>query len=382
MEAINFNREATLNYVIKPITEASNLFAGEIGTRKVVPYAGVKTGDPLAAFTMPDHVIQSRPTTANIDAGSVTPFGNPTSSKQDWSMNDYFIFPRMHSEVFSDTIGDTTTNEDNSPNDIGTQILNEVATKFKQPILKDVVNTAFWSHTGFDPATDYTATHTFPSKTITSYQKDNGLLPLLKDALDAGDFSNYKSTSATGGIDVDGATLSKANANTLASQMVGNVSRKLRGIGSQMPLEYRPFMALSHDWYLRLREYVADTFKGVESGYKLFTEGTDGKRVEVGYMYDEFCVYNWGFIFDEYWETTNPASKFNHMGMVCAPDNLGVGFNVKSPKQVAGGEAGLRIYPRPEPEMGGAVDLALYLQMDYLINDNSLFSTVGFEQLP
>ncbi len=382
MQAINFNREATLNYIIKPITEASDLFAGEVGTRRVVAYSGVKSGDPLAAVTIPNQVIQSRPTTAQIDAGSVSPYGNASTSKLSWSLNDYFIFSRMHSEVFSDDIGDNTSNEDNSPNNLGMQILNEVANQYKQPILKDVLNTSMWSHTGFDPATDYAGTHTFGSKTITSYQKDNGILPLLKVALDAGDFTNYKTTSASGGIDVDGATLTTAEASSLAKQLTGNAPRKLRNLGSAMSWKHRAFLALSNDFYYRLREYVASTYNAVDAGYKLFTEGNDGTRTEIGFMYDEFPVYNWHYIFDEYWESTNPASTFNHMGMLCAPENLGVGFNVKSPKNIAGGNAGLRIYPRPEPEMGGAIDLALYLQMDYLVNDNSLFSTVGFEQLP
>ena len=102
----------------------------------------------------------------------------------------------------------------------------------------------------------------------------------------------------------------------------------------------------------------------------------------LGLMYKGYQVFNGGSIFDEYWEHTNPASTFNHMGYFTARENLSIGINLRSPNSLLDGGAGLSIYRRPEPEMLGAVDLTVYMESDYLISDTSLFSTVGLEQAP
>lgn len=381
MQPINFSREATLNYIIKPIIETDDLTSGQIGTRKIAAFAGIKNGDPLAAFTMPDRVFQSRPTTAQIDAGSNSPFGNPSASKQTWALQDHYIWSRIHGEVLTDDIGNTTNSATNAGGQIEEAILAAILDKYRMPIQNDMLGHSVWSATNFDPATDYTGTHTFETQTIASYQKNEGFMQLLKDRLDSGDFTNYKTTNATGGIDVDGATLSTANANTLASQMLGGASRKLRSYYLRMPIEFRPFFALSHDFYYRLREYVAATYAGTDAGYLIFADGTDGRRRELGYTYQGYAVYNWGSIFDEYWESTNPASAYNHMGLFMTPENLSLGINLQSPPTIANGNAGLQIYKRPEPELGGATDLSIYAQMDFLISDTSLFSTCGLEQV-
>lgn len=383
LQPVLFNRDATLTYFIKPITQANNLLAGAVGSRKIASYLGVKDGDPFAAYVLKDHIIASRPTTAQIDAGDIAPFGSPTVSKTSWALNDYWIRPRIHSEILSDLIGDNTENLDNSPNGIGQNILGNLAAKMQPVIVKDALNHAFWSHTAFDPDTTYDGTHTFPSDTVTSYAKDNGFMKLLKAANTAGSFTNYKTTSGTGGIDVDGATLSTANAYALARKMIDNANRKLRGFNEGSPISERPFLLLSHDFYYVLRQYVATTYAGVDAGYLIFADGTDGRaRSESGFMLDGFAVYNAHAVLDEYWETTNPASKYNHMGIMTTPENFGIGFNFRSPNAVGNGNTGLRLYPRPEPEMGGAIDLYLYLQMDYQIADTTLFSTVGIEQAP
>ena len=381
MQPINFNRNATWNGIVKPIIATDDLTSGVIGTRQVATYNRIKQGDPLAAFTMPKRVIQSRPTTAQIDAGSVAPFGNPTASKQTWSLQDHLIFSRMHAEVFTDDVGNTTENPRNMGGQIEDALLSAILDQYKMPIQNDLFGHAFWSATNFDPATDYTGTHDFEAKTITSYQKNEGFMQLLKDALDAAAFSNYKTTSGTGGIDVDGATLTTDNANALAAKLLSNASRKLRAYGGRMPIEYKPFLALSNNFYFRLRAYVAATYSGVDAGYLLFAEGTDGRRTEIGYTYEGHAVYNYGSIFDEYWATTNPASEFNHMGLFMTPENLALGVNIQSPPTIANGQAGLQIYKRPEPEFGGATDLSIYLQTDYLINDTSMFSSIGLEQV-
>ena len=75
--------EETLNYIVKPMTTINgNPMVGTVGTRRIAAYLGVKNGAPLSSFTTPNFVLQKRPTTAAIDANTVTPFGNPTASSK------------------------------------------------------------------------------------------------------------------------------------------------------------------------------------------------------------------------------------------------------------------------------------------------------------
>lgn len=386
MQPILIPTSEVLNYVVKPITELNgNPMSGAVGTRRIAAYLGVKDGDPLSAFTLPDFVIQKRPTTSEIDAGTVAPFGNPSASKQSWSLNKQYIFSRFHSEVLTSDIGLPNYGSTPLPTEAD-QIINNIATMYSPVIAKDLVGTAYWSHTTFDPATDYTATHDFPADTIASYQSDNGFMKQLTTALAASAFSNYKTSSGTGGIDVDGATLSSANANTLMQQMLLNAPRKLRNLNANLSSEYKPYFTISHDFFNSLKAYVASTYSGVGSGYLLFAKGKDGStdfNTVLGLMYDGYEVYNGGAIFDEYWEHTNSATKYNHMGIFTARENLSIGVNLRSPNLVGNGGIGLGIFPRTnEPEFVGAVDMAVYLESDYLISDTSLFSTVGLELAP
>jgi len=382
MLPIQISKQDTLQYVIKPITEQNSLFNAPVGTRRVAAYLGVSDGDPLAAFTMPDFLIQKRPTTTEIDAGSVTTFGNPSASKQAWGLNRKFVYPRFHGDLVTKDIG-LQNHEAMGIDAQAKGILSTIASQIAPSLNKDLHLQSFWSHTGFDPATDYGGTQTFPAKTIASMQEDNGFLPVLKDGLDAAAFLNFKTTNGTGGIDVDGATISVANAAVLADKMIANMPRKLRGLNSSMAADYKPYAMISNDWYWALEAYLATTFSGSGIGYQIFAKGNDGTlQTTLGLMYRGFCFYNAGSIFDEYWENTNPATKYNHMGYITARENLALGLNLKSPQSVQGGQVGMTIYERPEPEFAGATDLALYLEMDTLISDNTLFSTVGFEQLP
>jgi hypothetical protein len=385
MQPILIPTSEVLNYIVKPITELNgNPMSGAVGTRRVAAYLGVKDGDPLSAFTLPDFVIQKRPTTSAIDAGTVTPFGNPSASKQSWSLNKQYIQSRFHSEVLTSDIGLPTYGTTALPPEADT-IINNISSMYSPVISKDLVGTAFWSHTTFDPASDYTGTHDFPSDTIASYQNDNGFMKQLTTALAASAFSNYKTTTGTGGIDVDGATLSAANAAILMEQMLLNAPRKLRNLNSSLGAAYKPYFTISDDFFNALKSYVSSTFSGVGSGYLIFADGKDGRpdmNTVLGLMYKGYQVFNGGSIFDEYWEHTNPASTFNHMGYFTARENLSIGINLRSPNSLLDGGAGLSIYRRPEPEMLGAVDLTVYMESDYLISDTSLFSTVGLEQAP
>lgn len=385
MQPILIPTDEVLNYIVKPITELNgNPMTGAVGTRRVAAYLGVKDGDPLSAFTLPDFVIQKRPTTSQIDAGTVTPFGNPTASKQSWSLNKQYIQSRFHSQVLTSDIGLPNYGQTGLPQEAD-QIISNLAALYSPVLAKDLVGTAFWSHTSFDPATDYSGTHDFPSATISSYQADNGFMKQLTTALAAGDFSNYKTSSATGGIDVDGVTLSSSNANALMQQMLLNAPRKLRNLNANMPSAFKPYFVISNDFFNALKAHLASTFAGTGFGYLIFATGKDGRQdmnTVLGLMYDGFEVYNGSAILDEYWEHTDPATTFNHMGIFTARENLSLGINLRSPNELLGGQAGMSIYRRPEPEKLGAVDLTLYLESDYLISDTELFSTVGLELAP
>lgn len=382
MKPILIPTEETLNIIIKPITELDgNPMTGAVGTRRIAAYLGVKDGDPLSAFTMPDFVIQKRPTTSAIDGGTVTPFGNPSASKQSWSLNKQYVQSRFHSETLTADIGLPNYGSTGLPA-TADRILNNLSARYSPVLAKDVVGTAFWSSTAFDPDSDYTGTHDFPAQTIASYQSDNGFMKQLSTRLAAGDFSNYKTSSATGGIDVDGATISAENANALMRQMLSNAPRKLRNLNANMPSEFKPYFLLSNDFFNALKAYLTTTFASTQIGYTIFATGKDGiinQNNVLGLMYDGFEVYNGQAILDEYWEHTNPATEFNHMGIFTARENLSVGLNLKSPNALLGGNAGLMLYARPEPEKLGAVDLTIYLESDYLISDTSLFSTCGLE---
>lgn len=385
MQPILIPTQEVLNYIVKPITTLNgNPMEGAVGTRRVAAYLGVKDGDPLSAFTLPDFVIQKRPTTSAIDAGTVTPFGNPSASKQSWSLNKQYVQSRFHSEVLTSDIGLPNYGSTGLPQEADT-IVNNLAAMYSPVLAKDLVGTAFWSHTSFDPDTDYSGTHDFPALTVANYQGDNGFMKQLTTALAASAFSNYKTSSGTGGIDVDGATLSAANANALMQQMLLNAPRKLRNLNANMPTQFKPYFTISNDFFNALKAYVSSTYEGVGFGYLIFAEGKDGRpdmNTVLGLMYDGFAVYNGGSILDEYWEHTNPATKYNHMGIFTARENFSVGINLRSPNALLSGDAGLSIYRRPEPEMLGAVDLTMYLESDYLISDTSLFSTVGLELAP
>ena len=385
MQPILIPTEETLAIIVKPITELNgNPMTGAVGTRRVAAYLGVKDGDPLSAFTMPDFVIQKRPTTSAIDAGSVTPFGNPSASKQSWSLNKQYVQSRFHSEVLTTDIGLPNYGSTGLPQEADV-ILNNLAALYTPVLAKDLVGTAFWSHTSFDPDTDYSGTHDFPAATIASYQSDNGFMKQLTTALTAGAFSNYKTSSGTGGIDVDGASISAENANALMKQMLSNAPRKLRNLNANMPSAYKPYFVISNDFFNALKTYLATTFAGTGYGYLIFSKGQDGTQdmnTVLGLMYDGYEVYNGSAILDEYWEHTNPATTFNHQGIFTARENLSVGINLKSPNSLLGGNAGLSLYRRPEPEKLGAVDLTMYLETDYLISDTSLFSTAGLELAP
>ena len=385
MQPIYIPVQESLNYVFKPITELNgNIMSGTVGTRKVAAYLGVKSGDPLSAFTLPDFVLQNRPTTSAIDAGTVTPFGNPSASKQTWSLNQKLLFTRTHSEVLTTDIGLPNYTTNPLPPTANT-IFNNIVNRYGAVLMKDITGTAFWMHTTFAPASDYTATHDFPALTIASYQADNGFMKQLTTALAASDFSNYKTSNATGGIDVDGATLSSANANSLMQQMLLNAPRKLRNLQSNMPIEYKPFFMLSHDFFNSLKAYMASTYNGTGYGYLIFATGKDGRpdmRTVIGLEYDGYQVFNEGAIFDEYWEHTNPATKYNHMGIFTARENFGVGFNFRSPATVNNGGTGIVIKQNDDIDKLGAMDMGMYLEFDTLINDTSLFSTVGLELAP
>jgi hypothetical protein len=381
MLPIQINVQDTLQYVIKPITEQDNLFNAPVGQRRVAAYLGVSTGDPLSAFQMPNFVIQKRPTTAEIDAESVAPFGNPTASKQTWGLNRKFVYPRFHGDLVTENIG-LQNHESIGIDGTARGILNNIASQIAPSLNKDLHLQAFWSATAFDPATTYDGTHDFPAKTIASMQEDNGFMPLLKTALAAAAFTNYKSSNGTGGIDVDGATLSSANAAALANQMIANMPRKLRSLNSSMPSSFKPYAMISNDWYYALEAYLATTFAGSGVGYQILAYATDGKiQTSLGLMYKGFEFYNGEALLDEYWEHTNPATKFNHMGYITARENLSLGLNLRSPQSVQNGEVGMTIYEHEDPKYAGATDLAVFLEMDTLISDTSLFSTVGFELL-
>ena len=382
MQPILIPTEETLSYIVKPATELNgNPMAGEVGTRRIAPYLGVKSGDPLSAFTMPDFLIQKRPTTSEIDAGSVSPFGNPTASKQSWSLNQQYVQSRLHSQVLTSDIGLPNYGSTGLPA-TADRIINNLAERYKPTLAKDLVGTAFWSNTAFDPDTDFTGTHDFPAQTIESYQADNGFVSQLSAALTAGAFSNYKTSSATGGIDVDGATLSASDAYDLMEQILRNAPRKLRNLNNNLPSRFKPYFMISDDFFQAFTAYLASTYSGTPQGYLIFATGKDGVtdfNTTLGVLYKGFEVYNAGSILDEYWEHTNPASQFNHMGIFTARENLRLGINLKSPAGLLGGQAGLSIYKRPEPEKLGAVDMTIYLETDYLISDTSLFSTAGLE---
>jgi hypothetical protein len=375
--------EETLNYIVKPMTTINgNPMVGTVGTRRIAAYLGVKNGAPLSSFTTPNFVLQKRPTTAAIDANTVTPFGNPTASKQTWALNEQWILSRFHSEVLTTDIGLPNYGTTGLPATADT-IVNNLASIYSPIMAKDLLGTAFWAHTSFDPNSDYTGTHDFPAETIANYQDDNGFMKLLTTALAAGAFNNYKTSNATGGINVSGAALSGANANILMTQMLAQSPRKLRNLNSGMGSKFKPYFMISDDFFTALQAYVADTYAGVGFGYLIFADGTDGRpdmNTVLGLMWKGYEVYNSGSILDEYWGHTNPATIYNHMGIFSARENLSIGVNVKAPTFL--NDTGLSIYRRPEPEKLGAVDLTLYLESDYLISDTSLFSTVGLELAP
>lgn len=382
MQPVLIPSEETLSYIVKPATELNgNPMSGEVGTRRVGAYLGVKNGDPLSSFTMPDFLIQKRPTTTEIDNNSVTPYGNPSASKQTWSLNQQYVHSRLHSQLLTNDIGLPNYGQTGLPA-TADRILNNLAEKYKPTLAKDLVGTAFWSNTAFDPDTDYSGTHDFPSLTIESYQSDNGFIKQLSDSLAGGSFSNYKTSSATGGIDVDDVTLSATDAHDLMEQMIRNAPRKLRNLNSNMPSQYKPFFMISDDFFQAFTAYLADKFSGTTHGYQLYATAKDGVtnyNTVLGLLYKGYEVYNSSSILDEYWEHTNPSSRFQHMGIFTARENFSLGINLKSPAGLLNGQAGLSIYKRPEPEKLGAVDLTIYLETDYLISDLSLFSTVGLE---
>lgn len=382
MQPVLIPTEETLSYVVKPATELNgNPMQGEVGTRRVAPYLGVKSGDPLSAFTMPDFLIQKRPTTQAIDNNSVTPFGNPTASKQSWNLNEQYVHSRLHSQLLTKDIGLPNYGRTGLPSKAD-RILNNLAERYKPTLAKDLVGTAFWSNTAFDPDTDFTGTHDFPALTISSYQEDDGFIKQLSTALTAGSFTNYKTSSATGGIDVDGATMSSTDAHDLMEQILRNAPRRLRNLNSNMPSKYKPFFMISDDFFQAFTAYLADKFSGTTHGYQIYATGKDGVtdfNTVLGLVYKGYEVYNSSAILDEYWEHTDPASKFQHMGIFTARENFSLGVNLKSPSGLLGGQAGLSIYKRPEPEKLGAVDLTIYIETDYLISDLELFSTAGLE---
>lgn len=377
LQPIQINRDATLQHFIKPITEQDPLFNAPIGTRRVALYTGVQEGDPLASFTLQDFVLQDRPSTSDIDNGGFVPFGSPTASKQSWALKGKSVYIRLHSEVLSEVIG-LTPNQPNGTNDRSQPIVNNLLQVLKFPFIKNLHLSAFWSHASFDPATDYTLTHSFPSKAITELQSNQGFLPLLKDALDGGAFTNY---ATTGGSGVTGATLTKASAGQLLDKLIENMPRKLRNLHKNQPFEFRPYGLLSNDFYHRAIEYVADSFSGTDAQYLIVSFAEEGVRrgTPIGFMYRGYEFYNGGSIFDEYWEYTNPASTYNHMGMMSARENLSVGVSLRD---FRGTNYAMEVVRRTEPEYLSAVDVNINLYTDYLIGETSLFSTVGFEQLP
>ena len=389
MQPILIPNEATLNYVIKPSIELNgNPMVGTVGTRRIATFLGVKSGDPLSAYTMPEYVLQPTPTTAEIDANSVTPFGNPTPSKQTWALQQQWVYSRLHSQILTTDIGLPNYGSTPLP-PTADVIVNNLVAQYGPVIVKDFLGTSFWSHPTFDPDTTYTGTHKFPEPTIDNYKNNTGFMKQLTTALAASAFSNYKTSNGTDpalGIDVDGATLSSANAKILMDKMIAQAPMKLQYLNSGMPSEYRPYFMLSKDFFESLKSYVASTYSGVGYGYLIFATGKDGRpdmKTVIGFMYDGYEVYNAFDVLDRYWIATNPATKYNHMGIFTARENLSIGLNLKSPTNLMGGNAGLGIFDRAnEPEKFGAKDLSIYLAADYLISDTSLFSTVGLELAP
>lgn len=377
---VSFSREATFGYFLKPVLEQDSLFKGAVGTRRIVPFLGVNDGDPLATFVVPGAVIKKRATTAQIDAGTNAAFGNPTSSKATWALKQHEIHVNLHSQVVTDAVGLTNQDKLNGP-DRGAAILQTLIGAYGAVIGMDLHRHAFWSDADLDFA-DYTD-NSFEDDTITSLGENNGFLPIIKAALTAGDFSNYKTTNATGGIDVDGATLSTANAAILVKKLVSQAPRKLKMLNYGAPIEERPFGLLSHDLYERFKEYLAETYKYDSTAYTLFAYGTDGSidlNSPQGLRYDGFAFYNAGNLFDDYWDLTETAGKdFKHMGLLTARENLAVGINLKNPNDI---ETGLTLYRHPDPSKQGLTSLHLFLQTDFLIGDTTLMSGVGLEQIP
>ena len=381
---VQFDRMTTFNYFLNPILKTDNLFKGTVGTRRVATFFGVNDGDPLAKFTVPNAVLKRRTTVAELHAGTNKSFGNPISSKTNWSLVPHEFHVEIDSQTVTDLVGLTNQSPANDA-DRGAAVMDVLINAYGNPINTDLHRHAMWSHTTFDPDTTYASpAHAFEDDTVLSLQENTGFLTLIKAALDAAKFNNYQTAVGGTGLEVDGSELSIANAGALVEKLVSQASSDLTMLNfGDQNIEKKPFGLLSHDLYNKFKYYLADKFKNSNVGYILYAQGEDGSRMlnsEAGLLYDGFVFYNAANLFDDYWKLTNKTGNlYQHMGLFTSRENLSLGLNLKNPADL---DNGLSIWTDPNPTKQGQRTLSMFLQLDFLIGNDTLFSTVGFEKLP
>lgn len=371
----SLNQEQTLDIVVKPIVENSNLYAPispnlgamNIGVAPIGVNFNVLNGSYLNTITMPNSAIQLDATQTEQRNDTYLPKTFFTSSTATWSLQNYAVNAKITRsdlealKVKYNTTGDFPTES--------TPLTDALIGLFQETVKTDITRHAFWGQTGVNFATTYPSNKWGTGDTTSTLPLKNGFMKLIQTAVTAETVGNYDTTA------LNGSPLSIAEVRTLLEAVVDNADYKLTSLFySNIAIEQKPVFLVSTSVYKAYERLLQETGSSESFYFRGFDLNGQILPDVRALQYNHCLMIAAGDVFDD-WSWTSAGLKNQHYAILASRNNLRLAYNFRM-----NDTTGFKMERYGLQSGGDGIGMGMFFAMDFKIADttDSSLSVAGF----